>query len=177
MNETNKSTHADEIFALQLSAIQQRTDRTFAVLFAVQWAFAIICAVLLSQCTWAAGRSYLHFHVWSAVILGGLLSAGPIFLAWIRPGCVSTRMTIAATQMLYSALLIHLTGGRIETHFHVFGSLAILAFYRDWRVFVPATLVIVVDGLVRGMFWPESVFGVLAPAPWRAAERVRPSGP
>jgi len=74
--------------------------------------------------------------------------------------------------MLYSALLIHLTGGRIETHFHVFGSLAILAFYRDWRVFVPATLVIVVDGLVRGMFWPESVFGVLAPAPWRAAEHA-----
>ena len=36
--------------------------------------------------------------------------------------------------MLMSALLIHLTGGRIETHFHVFGSLAILAFYRDWRV-------------------------------------------
>ena len=40
--------------------------------------------------------------------------------------------------MLTSALLIHLTGGRIETHFHVFGSLAFLAFYRDWRVLVPA---------------------------------------
>jgi hypothetical protein len=35
--------------------------------------------------------------------------------------------------MLWSALLIHLTGGRIETHFHVFGSLGILAGYRGAR--------------------------------------------
>ena len=49
----------------------------------------------------------------------------------------STRYTIATAQMLMSALLIHLTGGRIETHFHVFGSLAFLAFYRDWRVLRP----------------------------------------
>ena len=42
--------------------------------------------------------------------------------------------------MLMGALLIHLTVGRIETHFHVFVSLAILAFYRDWRVLIPATI-------------------------------------
>jgi signal transduction histidine kinase len=74
--------------------------------------------------------------------------------------------------MLYSALLIHLTGGRIETHFHVFGSLAILAFYRDWRVFIPATVVIAADHLIRGIFWPESVFGVLVASPWRAFEHA-----
>ena len=28
--------------------------------------------------------------------------------------------------MLMSVLLIHLSGGRIETHFHIFGSLAFL---------------------------------------------------
>jgi hypothetical protein len=58
----------------------------------------------------------------------------PVFLAFKRPGYAFTRHTIAVAQMLTSALLIHLTGGRIETHFHVFGSLAFLAFYRDWRV-------------------------------------------
>lgn len=51
----------------------------------------------------------------------------PILLAIFRPGTVLTRDVIAALQMLSSALLIHLTGGRIETHFHVFGSLAFLA--------------------------------------------------
>jgi signal transduction histidine kinase len=54
----------------------------------------------------------------------------------------------------------------------VFGSLAILALYRDWRVFVPATAVIGIDHVVRGLFWPESVFGVLVPAPWRALEHA-----
>ena len=55
---------------------------------------------------------------------------------------------IAANQMLWSALLIHLSGGRIETHFHVFGSLAFLAFYRDWRVLLTATVVVAADHLI-----------------------------
>jgi signal transduction histidine kinase len=79
---------------------------------------------------------------------------------------------IAAGQMLMSGLLIHLTGGRIETHFHVFGSLAILAMYRDWRVFVPATLVVATDHFLRGVYWPQSVFGVLTASHWRWVEHA-----
>ena len=58
-----------------------------------------------------------------------------------RPGETLTRHVVAVGQMLTGALLIHLTGGRIETHFHVFGSLAFLAFYLDWRVLVTASAV------------------------------------
>ncbi|MGH7936081.1 MAG: PAS domain S-box protein, partial [Chthoniobacterales bacterium] len=68
------------------------------------------------------------------------------------------------------ALLICLTGGRIETHFHVFGSLVILSFYRDWKVFIPATLVIALDHFLRGIYWPLSVYGVLTASPWRSVE-------
>ena len=96
----------------------------------------------------------------------------PILLAIYRPGEFTTRTVIAIAQVSFSSLLIHLTGGRIETHFHVFGSLAFLSFYRDWRVFVPATSIIAIDHLVRGFFWPESVFGVLTAAPWRALEHA-----
>ena len=71
-----------------------------------------------------------------------------------------------------SALLIHLSGGRIETHFHVFGSLVILSFYRDWGVLIPATLVVAVDHYVRGVYWPQSVYGVLAAEPWRWLEHA-----
>ena len=74
--------------------------------------------------------------------------------------------------MLMGALLIHLTGGRIETHFHVFGSLAFLAFYRDWRVLVPATIVVALDHMLRGMFWPQSVYGVLVASQWRWVEHA-----
>ena len=78
-------------------------------------------------------------------------------LSLYTPCHTSTRHVVAVAQMLTSALLIHITGGRIETHFHVFGSLAFLAFYRDWRVFIPATIVVGLDHMVRGIFWPQSV--------------------
>ena len=74
--------------------------------------------------------------------------------------------------MLMGALLIHLTGGRIETHFHVFGSLAFLAFYRDWRVLIPATIVVALDHMLRGLFWPQSVYGVLVASQWRWLEHA-----
>jgi PAS domain S-box-containing protein len=64
------------------------------------------------------------------------------------------------------------TGGRIETHFHVFGSLAFLAFYRDWKVVVTATLVVVADHLARGLLWPDSVYGTQNPEWWRFLEHA-----
>ena len=65
------------------------------------------------------------------------------------PGQAVTRHTIAASQMLSSALLVHLSGGRMETHFHPFGSLAFLAFYRDWRVLATATAVLTPNNPAR----------------------------
>jgi hypothetical protein len=85
---------------------------------------------------------------------------------------VVTRHVIAVAQMLWSALLIHLTGGRIETHFHVFGSLGFLAAYRDWPVLLTATLVVAGDHLVRGLLWPESVYGIVNPEWWRFLEHA-----
>src|ERR1700687_6285809 len=57
----------------------------------------------------------------------------PMALVLLRPGATLTRHVVAVCEMLFSALLIDITGGRIETHFYVFGALALLAFYRDWR--------------------------------------------
>ncbi len=103
---------------------------------------------------------------------GGAISGLPVYLVWRRPGYRFTRHIIAVAEMLTSALLIHLTGGRIETHFHVFGALAFLAFYRDWRVLLTATTVVALDHMLRGLFWPQSVFGVLASSPWRWIEHA-----
>src|SRR5207245_8775179 len=130
------------LFQESQNQIQQRTDRMFAWLMVFQWLAGMGAALFISPRTWVGVTSQTHIHVWAAVFLGGLISGFPVFLVWKRPGCASTRHTIAVAQMLTSALLIHLTGGRIETHFHVFGSLAFLAFYRDWRVLVSATVVV-----------------------------------
>src|SRR6202042_3320984 len=120
--------------------------------------------------TWMGAQSEVHVHVWAAIVLGGIISVLPAIIAWWYPGETATRHIVAVGQMLMSALLIHVTGGRIETHFHVFGSLAILAFYRDWRVLVSATAVVYADHIIRGIFWPESVYGVLYASIWRSLE-------
>ena len=156
----------------QLRANYEHTDRMFAVLMLLQWLGGIVIAVTISPRAWSGIHSSIHPHVWSALLLGGLISAVPIYLAWRRPGETVTRYTIAVTQMLTSALLIHLTGGRIETHFHIFGSLAFLACYRDWRILIPATAVVAADHLLRGLFWPESVFGTLTTGSWRWVEHA-----
>ena len=138
----------------------------------LQWLFGIGLALWISPRAWSGVQSQVHVHVWAAILLGGAVTSLPVLLGLTQPGRPLTRHTVAVGQMLMSALLIHLTGGRIETHFHVFGSLAILAFYRDWRVLVSATTVVYVDHIVRGLFWPESVYGVASATIWRSLEHA-----
>jgi PAS domain S-box-containing protein len=161
-----------ELFGQHQQDIYVSTDRMFAVLMTIQWLAGIVAAYWISPKTWIGYTSQTHIHVWAAIFLGGAISSLPIILAITRPGRSSTRYTIAVGQMLMGALLIHLTGGRIETHFHVFGSLAFLSSYRDWRVLVPATIVVAADHFLRGILWPQSVYGVLAAGQWRWLEHA-----
>jgi two-component system sensor histidine kinase/response regulator len=163
---------AGALFAQYQQDIYRQTDRLFAGLMGFQWIAGIIFALWVSPLTWSGSVSRTHVHVWAAIVVGGTISLFPAILALIRPGLPSTRYTIAVAQMLMGALLIHLTGGRLETHFHVFGSLAFLAFYRDWRVLIPATIVVALDHMLRGMFWPQSVYGVLVVSQWRWVEHA-----
>ena len=170
--QTPGSNRAASLFQEAEQKIYVRTDRLFARLMVFQWLAGVVAAVWISPQTWIGGTSYVHWHVWAAIFLGGAITALPVFLVWKHPGQVLTRHTIAVGQMIFSGLLIHLTGGRIETHFHIFGSLAFLAFYRDWRVLITATVVTALDHFFRGTFWPQSVFGVLAASPWRWVEHA-----
>ncbi len=137
-----------------------------------EWLAAIAAALWISPLTWIGAASQTHIHVWAAILLGGTIISLPVGLVLIRPGQPSTRHFVGAAQMLMGALLIHLTGGRIETHFHLFGSLAFLAIYRDWRVLVSASAVVAVDHFVRGLLWPQSVYGVLVGSEWRWLEHA-----
>jgi signal transduction histidine kinase len=166
------SPRATELFNAHCDFVWRRTDRVFACLMTLQFVAGLIVAVTISPKAWEGSQSHVHLHVWTALLLGAVITALPVTLALIWPGRLLTRCVIASGQMLTSGLLIHLSGGRIETHFHIFGSLAFIAFYRDWRVFVPATFVVALDHLVRGFYWPESVYGVLTASPWRSLEHA-----
>lgn len=160
------------IFKNRNRQIHAKTDRMFGFLLLFEWLLSVIFALVLSPLSWSGEISETHIHVYAAIFLGGALATGPIFFIFLRPGALINRMMVSISQLFFSILLIHLTGGRIETHFHIFGSLAFLAFYRDWRPVALATLITSLDHLLRGAYFPFSIYGVLSASPWRAIEHA-----
>lgn len=168
----NVAARAEELHQVQNTKRHVMVSRMFAALLVVQYLACVGAAFAVSPYAWAGKERVLHMHVWVAILAGAGITLLPVLMALFRPAAPLTRHVIAASQMLSSALLIHLTGGRIETHFHVFGSLAFLAFYLDWKVILTATVVVAADHFARGVFWPESVYGVTDPEWWRFLEHA-----
>ena len=99
-----------------------------AIVFAVQWAIAVAARLEIV----AAGRAAhpVHHDPGRACcrVPGAAVRARG---AAARPGCATSwRPARSAGRMLFMWLL----EGQPEAQFHVFVSLAFLAFYRDWRV-------------------------------------------
>src|SRR5436190_1565579 len=140
-----KADRADELFQQHQQEIYRRTDQLFASLMLVQWLAAILIAMIISLRTWIGQSTHSHIAIWVAISMGGAITIFPIWITRAWPGAAMTRQIVAIAQMLMSVLLIGLTGGRIESHFHVFGSLVILSLYRDWRVLISATIVVCLD--------------------------------
>jgi len=162
----------EQLFREHQLRLYRSTDRLFTQLLAVEFLAALVLAFTVTPYTWLGADRQLHVHVLAALFMGGLLAGFPALMVRRHSGEPLTRYVIAVAQVGFSALFIHLSGGRIETHFHVFGSLAFLAFYRDWKVLVPATAVVAADHLLRGVFFPMSVFGVAEASNWRWIEHA-----
>ncbi len=178
--ETTSFQHTDEIENLRAAeffqrnqlAVYERTDRIFAILLPLQWLVGIAAAFFISHLTWNGADSSIHSHILFATFVGGAITSLPLFLTVVYPGRTATRHVVAVSQMLMSGLLIHVMGGRIETHFHVFGSLAFLGCYRDWRVLITGTIVTAADHFLRGWLYPFSMFGILTGSEWRWLEHA-----
>jgi signal transduction histidine kinase len=160
------------IFNKQAKEICTRVDRALAVLMLIQWSAAVIVAWLVSPSTWVGQFAQVHQNIFLALVFGGILALPPVYCAWKEPGTKLTRMVISISQMCFSILFIHLSGGRIETHFHVFVSLAFLAFYKDTHVLLLASAVIIIDHMLRGFYLPYSVYGSVGGFEWRWVEHA-----
>jgi signal transduction histidine kinase len=137
--------------------------RTFRMVFAVQWAVAM----LLAWKTSAPGEPRILF----TMILCGMLSVPALLFARAAPQAAWVRHFMAACQIGWSVLFMWLLEGHPEAQFHVFVSLAFLAFYRDWRVLVTATLIAVAHPIVRLALVPD-VYLIGASAWWRVFEQI-----
>ncbi|ASJ70201.1 methyl-accepting chemotaxis protein [Granulosicoccus antarcticus] len=160
-----QSAKAESIYRLEQQKFHCRIDKFFICLFCVQWPAAVLLALYMTPTTWAGSQSSVHLHVFIAVGLGGLLTLFPAWLARSRPGSPVTRHVIAASTMLFTAIFIHLSGGRDEGHFHFFMMMAFIALYFDWRVVLTGIVVGALDHVLRSVLFPMSIFGVLQ-TPW-----------
>ena len=157
-----------------------RVDRLFRWLMCGQFVLGIAVALSVSPRAWAGTSSSIHLHVLVAVVLGLAIFTPALYCLRWHPASAVTMHAVAVAQALFSGLLIHLWGGRIEAHFHVLCALAFLAGYRDWRPLVTFSAVTAVDHFLRGTLWPESIFGAanardlqwLEHAAWVACEDV-----
>jgi diguanylate cyclase (GGDEF)-like protein len=165
-------TRAGQYFRYSIGELACQVDRMFVWLLAAEWLGMIATAAIVSPRIWSGVQSGIHPHLWAALLAGPAFILPAILLATFYPGSHLSRHVIAIAQILVSILLIDTTGGRIETHFHIFGSLAFLAFYRDWRVLITASALTAMDHLIRGVWWPQSVYGVSAGSQWRWVEHA-----
>jgi hypothetical protein len=67
-------------------AVAVRVDRLFALIMVVQWVAAIVAAVTITPLTWIGPISSVHFHVASAIIIGGCLCFPPVAFVLSFPG-------------------------------------------------------------------------------------------
>ena len=100
-------------------------------------------------------RGYSPFH--SLVEGGGVVIFAA--LASMQAGGRTFRSAMAALGLLTSsAVLVHLSGGTIEMHFHFFVMVGVLTLYEDWLPFLLAIGYVVVHHGLIGALSPETVF-------------------
>ncbi len=89
-----------------------------------------------------------YFGEWGAVLGVGVPAfLVPLLISRGAQGRLVTRIAVACSAMIFSALLIHQTRGTIEAHFGIFALLAFLVLYCDWRPLIAAAGLIAVHHL------------------------------
>jgi len=138
------------------------THRVFRVLFALQWA----AALLLAWKGAVPGESHFSF----VLVLGSVLVIPALLFAHAAPLADWVRHYIAACQIGWSMTFLWLLDGRPEAQLHLFVSMVFLTFYREWPVLLTATVVALLVPVARLLLLPEGYL-VSASAWWRVAEQ------
>jgi signal transduction histidine kinase len=109
------------------------------------------------------------FALWSGAVLHtlseALLIAIPTVLgSWKDRGRRFHSAMASIALMTASAVVVHLSGGYVEAHFHFFVALAVVALYHDWVPFSCASVYVLIHHGVIGTLYPEAVFN--HPSAW-----------
>lgn len=112
-----------------------KADKTFKFVISAQFLFGLVI-----------GFNTENFNL--ALFLGALIAALPLLFLFQKPGEVITRHIVAVGIQLATALHIQMAQGLTEIHFEIFSLLAILIFYRDWKVILTSVVVVAIHHIL-----------------------------
>jgi diguanylate cyclase (GGDEF)-like protein len=122
--------------------------RHIALTLILLWHFPVVFGYGLYQ-----GYPVAHCFVDAAA---PLVFGAVAFLPHTRRGLRS--MSVATGLISCSVVLVHLSHGLIEMHFHFFVMVALLTLYQDWKPFLVAIGLTVLEHGVTGIVSPKSVY-------------------
>jgi signal transduction histidine kinase len=118
---------------------------------------------------WGVVRGYSPGH--------SLLEGGAIAVCAVAATAVGARRTtggpllVALGLLTSSAVIVHMSGGVIEAHFHFFVVIVLLTLYEDWTIFLFAAGFVVLHHGIGGAIDPHAIFNHpdAEAHPWRWA--------
>jgi anti-anti-sigma factor len=137
-------------------------DRRHRLLLAIVWAHVVVLPF------YAALEGRLGFGTALDIACLAILA----LVANVHGLSRRVRACFASTALVTcSALVVHLSGGRIEAHFHFFVVIGLLVLYQDWVPYLLAVAYVAFEHGVIGAYDPKAVYATpdAWSHPWRWA--------
>src|SRR5690348_4078447 len=104
---------------------------------------------------WGVDRGFTVGH--------SLVEGGAVAVCALAATVASSRraggpLLVALGLLTSSAVIVHLSGGVIEAHFHFFVVIVLLTLYEDWTIFLLAATFVVLHHGVGGAIDPHAIF-------------------
>ncbi|MDP9071213.1 MAG: PAS domain S-box protein [Actinomycetota bacterium] len=132
---------------------------------------AIVALLWLHAAALTAFAMARGFTIRHAVTEGSVVAGAALVASWRRGGRNLRSAAGALGLVLASAVLVHLSGGVIEAHFHFFVMVAVLTLYQEWRPFIIAIAFVLLHHGGLGVLAPHDVYNHYAALnnPWKWA--------
>ena len=144
----------------------------YKFLVGLTWFHAVIIAlagpVLGHRWDFSPTAIFEHGTVLHTAGEGLIVAMFAVVAGWRRASRTLQATAIGFGLMSSSAILVHLSGGYIEFHFHFFVMLTFLALCQDWIPYLLAVAFVALHHGVVGVLWPHEVYNHEAAfnAPW-----------
>jgi diguanylate cyclase (GGDEF)-like protein/PAS domain S-box-containing protein len=99
-----------------------------------------------------------HQTLLHSLLEAGLVANFPLAAEVLRHHRRVSTVIASLGLLTCSAVLVHLSGGLIEAHFHYFVMVGVVTLYQDWLPFVLAVAYVVLQHGLAGVIAPASVF-------------------